>query len=183
MRPNPEDYAFVTNFSPLPMAKAVAGLRSKMKSALISSVISLLITGFIYWRNRPVEGVFKWVLIAFLVLAVARPIITAIRLWRANRILNRIEMGPALRVDPLGLVLSLDTGFERVEWDRINEVGSKQRHKLPGHELVIGFTDTKKKWRVPFAFLDVMPGSIDSAFRAHTLGNVTLDLSKLDRVW
>ena len=183
MRPNPENYAFVTNFSPIPMAKAVAGLRAKMKSALISSVISLAITGFIYWRNRPVTGVFGWILLAFLVLAIVRPLITAIRLWRANRILNRIQQGPALRVDPLGLVLSTGAQFERFTWDQISNVGAKQRHKLPGHELVIGFTAGRKNWRVPFALLDVMPGSIDSAFRAHTLGNVTLDLSKLDRVW
>ncbi len=183
MQPNPLDYAFVTSFSPVPMAAAVAQLRASVRSTLFSTVFSLGLTAFIWWRSRPVEGTFKWVLIAFIVLAVLRPIILWVRIWRAQRILAKVGQGPALRVDPLGLVLATDQGYERVHWTQVEEVGAKPHHKLPGHDLIVRKVGVKEPWRIPFAFLDVMPGSIDSALRAHTLGAVTLNLKKLDRVF
>lgn len=183
MQPNPLDYAFVTSYSPVPMAQAVAQLKAAMRGTLFSMVFSLGITAFIWWRSRPVEGTFKWVLIAFIVLAVLRPIIHWLRIWRAQRILAKVGQGPALRVDPLGLVLATGDGYERVEWADVEEVGAKPHHMLPGHDLVVRKVGRKEPWRVPFAFLDVMPGSVDSALRAHTLGDVTLNLKKLDRVF
>lgn len=185
MQPNPEAYAFVTSFSPVPMAQTVANLRRGLRAAIFSTLISLAITAFIWWRSRPVEGTLFWVLIAFIVLALLNPIITLVRIWRANRILTKVGQGAALRIDPAGLVLTNADGYQRVPWDQVDAVTSKLQHRLPGSSLVVRRRgDTKKtSWRVPFAFLDTLPGSIDSAVRAHTSGETTLDLRPLDRVF
>jgi len=89
---------------------------------------------------------------------------------------------PALRVDPLGLVIDDAAGPTRVHWPDVVQLGAKAHTPLPGPELWIkrvGGPD----WFLPLGFLDAMPGTIDSAVRAHTANRRTLDLARLNRVW
>ena len=94
----------------------------------------------------------------------------------------RLVERPALRIDPLGLVIDEAAGPVRVHWQEICEIGAKAHTPLPGPELRLrrqGGPD----WLVPFGFLDVMPGTIDSAIRAQTANQRALDLARLSRVW
>ena len=98
-------------------------------------------------------------------------------------ILERMPAGNALRVDPLGVVLDdVKTGPQRVIWPAIDLIGSAARGALPGPELVIGRSGSSE-WTVPFMFLDVLPGTIDSAVRAHTQDARDLDLTQLDKAF
>ena len=93
-----------------------------------------------------------------------------------------LQQRPALRIDPLGLVLDDVSGPVRVPWASVRSIGAKSQGLLPGPQLCIR-RDGAPDWLVPISFLDVMPGTIDSAIRAHTNDRRTLDLSRLDRVW
>ena len=89
---------------------------------------------------------------------------------------------PALRIDPLGLVIDESAGPVRVPWHDVREIGAKAHTPLPGPELWLK-RHSGPDWFVPFGFLDVLPGTIDSAIRAHTANVRTLDLARLNRVW
>ena len=93
-----------------------------------------------------------------------------------------LQQRPALRIDPLGLVLDDASGPVRVPWASVRGIGAQAQSLLPGAQLRVQ-RDGAPDWFVPFSFLDVMPGTIDSAIRAHTRDQRTLNLASLDRTW
>lgn len=181
MQPTAEDYAFVTSYTPVPLANAVAMLRSRLRRQVFSALISIVVSVVLWIVIKDKSTFFRVLMIGSAAFSVLLTIVLALRLWRARRMLAKLETGPALRIDPLGLVLATPGGFERLRWSEVHRIGAKPRGKLPGPELVVHRGD-KKQWRIPFMYLDVMPGSIDSAIRAHTSGRMVLDLAKLDRI-
>jgi len=123
-----------------------------------------------------------WLLLAGFVVSVATFMAGTARLTNAALLLARLPVGNALRVDPLGMVVDDPLGGpQRVTWADVYLITARARQSLPGPELVIGragHTD----WSVPFMFLDVLPGTIDSAIRAHTMDAWELDLNPLDKI-
>ena len=122
-----------------------------------------------------------WLLLAGLTVTVVTLLNGAVRTATASILLSRMPEGPALRVDPLGMVVDDDkTGPQRLIWPAIDVIAGRPRSALPGPELEIGRSG-QSVWSVPFMYLDVMPGTIDSAVRAHTQDRRELDLSPMDQ--
>ncbi|MDR0837685.1 MAG: hypothetical protein LBM94_05720 [Propionibacteriaceae bacterium] len=95
--------------------------------------------------------------------------------------ISDMAVGQALRVDPAGLVVAASQGPVRIVWDDVAALSAQAHTSLPGHELVVR-SDTGFSWKVPFIFLDSLPGSIDSAVRAATDNSWGLDVTRLNRV-
>jgi len=123
-----------------------------------------------------------WMLMAFSLLTVAMAVFAAAKLTTANILRARLPQGNALRVDALGLVVDDIRGPQRVKWTENTAIAGRQRGNLPGPELVIN-RPGGRPWSVPFMYLDVMPGTVDSALRAATGDARTLDLAPLDKVF
>ena len=127
------------------------------------------------------EDWLMWLLLAGLSVTVVTLLNGAVRVATASILLSRMPEGPVLRVDPLGMVVDDDkNGPERLVWPAIDLISGRPRSALPGPELVIGRSG-RSVWSVPFMYLDVMPGTIDSAVRAHTQDRRELDLSPMDK--
>jgi hypothetical protein len=92
-----------------------------------------------------------------------------------------IPVGPALRIDPAGLVVAAPHGAVRIVWDDVEMLSAQAHTSMPSHELVVR-SDTGYSWKVPFVFLDSLPGTIDSAIRAATDNAWDLDVHRLNRV-
>lgn len=123
-----------------------------------------------------------WLLLAGFVISAATFMAGTAKLTNAALLLARMPVGNALRVDPLGLVVDdAKEGPQRVTWEDANPITARARQSLPGPELVIGRSG-RSDWSVPFMFLDVRPGTIDSAIRAHTMDVLDLDLTPLDKI-
>jgi hypothetical protein len=95
--------------------------------------------------------------------------------------ISDMATGPALRVDPAGLVVAASHGPVRIVWDDVEALSAQAHTSMPGHELIVR-SDTGFSWKVPFVFLDSLPGSIDSAVRAATDNSWSLDVGRLNRV-
>lgn len=193
VQPTVEDYAFWARCTPVLLAQRVALLRSMVKRRVLSLVVSGAIAGFLWWRLDEVSTTWAVVLLGSVGFSAAMLLATTLRLWRGNRMLNGIEDRPALRIDPLGVIVFEPTGPIRIRWEQVDQVGARAHLDLPGPELVVRRrlpsqprpTRAERRaaeYRVPFLYLDVLPGTIDSAVRAHTGGRMSLDLSRLDRI-
>ena len=124
-----------------------------------------------------------WVLLAFMMITAVTLVNAASRVTTGALLLARMPAGNALRVDPLGVVVDdAKMGPQRVTWAAIGQIAGRERGAMPGPELVIGRAQ-QAAWSVPFMFLDVLPGTIDSAVRAHAQDNRVLDLSALDKMF
>jgi len=134
----------------------------------------------------PVLDVFNdwliWLLLAGLVITLLTFATGAFKLVTANILRCRVPVGNALRVDPLGLVIDDLRGPRRVTWTEQPAIAGRQRSNVPGPELVVG-GQRQPPWQVPFMYLDVLPGTIDSAVRAATQNARTLNLAPLDRMF
>ena len=127
-------------------------------------------------------GLSLWALVSFLGITYVLLALAVLRVSQMMTFTSRLVDRPALRVDPLGLVIDEASGPVRVRWGEIREAGAKAHTPLPGPELWLRRTNGTE-WRVPFGFLDCLPGTIDSAIRAHTGDQRTLDVSRLSRIW
>jgi len=130
----------------------------------------------------PSPGIFAdwliWLLMAGLMVTLMMLVTGVAKVAEARILVARVPVGNALRVDALGIVYDGARGAQRVEWTTTPIVAGRQRGTLPGPELVVG----RPGWSVPFMYLDVMPGTVDSAVRAATMNARTLDLSPMDKV-
>ena len=123
-----------------------------------------------------------WLLLAGILVTVIMWMTGVAKLICANLLLPRVPNGNALRVDALGLVIDELTGPRRIVWDHHPIVTARQHQDLPGSELVIA-EPGRPPWAVPFLYLDVLPGTIDSAIRAATQDARSLDLKPLDKAF
>ena len=123
-----------------------------------------------------------WILLAGMMVTVIMWMTGVAKLICANLLLVRMPSGNALRVDALGLVTDELSGPQRVAWDVHPVITARQHQDLPGSELVVQ-RPGRASWSVPFLYLDVLPGTIDSAIRAATSDVRTIDLKPLDRAF
>ena len=123
-----------------------------------------------------------WLLLAGMMITIILMITNTAKLIGANLLLLRVPSGNALRVDALGLIVDDLSGPRRFTWDANPLITARQHQDLPGSELVIGHPG-QAPWAMPFLYLDVLPGSVDSAVRAATQDVRTLDLTPLDKAY
>jgi hypothetical protein len=158
-----------------PAIYLAASARGEMESAMSVAEAAPLIA-YVWPRHT-----FVWVLLTGLIITIVNLGLGTFQLASAGLLVAGMATGPALRVDPIGVVLDDSGRAQRIAWPQVGVIGAKAHADLAGNELVVsrpGLAD----WRVPFRFLDVMPGTIDSAIRAHTMDERTLDLTRLDKV-
>ena len=122
-----------------------------------------------------------WLLIGGMLITTMLVISGVAKQAMANILLARMPQGNALRVDALGMVVDDVRGPQRVTWTENVAIAGRQRGPLPGPELVIGRRG-QRPWSVPFMYLDVMPGTVDSAIRAATQDTRAIDLTPLDKM-
>ena len=124
-----------------------------------------------------------WLLLIGMLVTGVTFIAGAARVAMAAILQQRVPFGNALRVDPLGMIVDdISIGPQRLVWPALDIIAGRPHGQLPGPELVIGRGD-QPAWTVPFMYLDVMPGTIDSAVRAHTQDIRVLDLTPMDKVF
>jgi hypothetical protein len=123
-----------------------------------------------------------WLIAAMLALPVIRMGRTTANIIYLVTLYEDMPTGPAFRIDAAGVALAdPDTpGPDRATWNEIG-IGTRSHALTPGAELVVRRSGYKP-WSVPFLYLDVLPGTIDSAIRSATLGARTLNLRRLDRI-
>ncbi len=180
---NPDAFAFQANFTPVQLASQAARYSSGLKRNLWTLVVAGLIFAVLYFVQKPMNELARSLLTWFIGFSAVLAVVSGVQLAWARRLLGRLGQGMAIRIDPAGIALATDDGLVGVPWSQISAVGAKNHQKPPGPELVVRGLEKGQQWKVPFSYLDVMPGSIDSAVRAHTQGRLQLDLSALDRVW
>ena len=123
-----------------------------------------------------------WLSLGILLVTLAIFLANTARLSGASLLLARLPAGNACRFDAIGLVVDKVGGEQRLAWPEITAIGGRQRQSLPGPELVVTPV-SGKPWSVPLLYLDVLPGTIDSAIRAQTQDQRTLDLTALDQLF
>lgn len=180
---NPDAFAFQANFTPVQLASQAARYSSGLKRNVGTLVVAGVIFGVLYLVQDPMNELARSLLLWFMGFGAVLAAVSGVQLAWARRLLGKLGQGMAIRIDPAGIHLATDAGPVAVPWAQISAVAAKNHQKLPGPELVVKGLDKGQQWKVPFSYLDVMPGSIDSAVRAHTQGRMQLDLSALDRVW
>ncbi|MDR1354959.1 MAG: hypothetical protein LBJ43_01610 [Propionibacteriaceae bacterium] len=123
-----------------------------------------------------------WLIASMLGLVVARMGHGTANMAHLVNLLTDMPVGPALRIDAAGVALAdpRTPGPDRASWNEIN-ISARAHTQTPGAELVVRWSDGRS-WSVPFLYLNVLPGTIDSAIRSATLGARVLSLHKLDRI-
>jgi hypothetical protein len=95
---------------------------------------------------------------------------------RSRRVLARMGQGLAVRIGRWGV----DLHGVALGWQDIAQVAAR-RHRLAaaGPDLVVR-TTRGETYKLPWLFLDTLPGTVDAAVQAYTSGVHRLDISKLD---
>jgi hypothetical protein len=124
-----------------------------------------------------------WLIASMLGLVIARMGLTTANLACLVMLLDEMPIGPALRIDAAGMALAdpKTLGPDRANWNEIS-ISVRPHERAPGAELVIKRWG-HKPWSVPLMYLDVLPGTLDSAIRSATLGAKVLNLESLNRIF
>ncbi|WP_341728082.1 hypothetical protein [Brooklawnia sp.] len=179
----PTEAGMLVSYSPVAMAKRAAGIRKNLDRSTVGGVISLVITGVIYYFARPeTTSAFFWLLVGNAVYTVVRIIVKFVKLKRARRATAQVPLGPAFQIDDQGLVASTVPEGERIGWEQVTSIAGVNKMLSPGPRLEFRW-DADRSWSVPIIVLDSSPSSIDSALRAFSLGRFGLDLSSVDDIW
>ena len=169
----------------LSQAAAVAGFAAVFATALGLVAVRKWVNGLdesVIAASGWMADLAMWGLMAWMVLTIVLVAVGALQAADAIVFAGTLVAAPALRVDPLGLVIDDAGRPTRVTWPQVNALLAKAHSPQPGPELWLkrhGGPD----WLVPLGFLDCLPGSIDSAIRAHTGNRRTLDVARLSRIW
>lgn len=170
----------VVSFNAVPTARRLAQAKQSLIFRLISAVVSLGIVLAIYyfaaqgWSPAMIWGLFAvWgaVTLVWLVLSL-------VALFTARRDLHRIGTGAAVTLSPSGIRV-LDRSFA---WDEVAALKATGSSVGAGPKLVVE-PYSGEPASVPLSFLDTLPGTLDSAARAYSLGRHGLDLSGLDAMF
>jgi hypothetical protein len=85
--------------------------------------------------------------------------------------------GVALRLSRWGI----DIHGQSLPWPTITAVIARRRRlSAYGPDLTVVTSDGQHR-RLPWLFLDTLPGSVDSAVQTYTAGAQRLDVTRLDR--
>lgn len=170
----------VVAYNAVPTASRVARARQTLVFRAISAVVSLAIVIFLLRVvGQDWAATVRWG--TFLVWGVVTAVwfaLSIISLVRARADLQRVGVGPALVLSPQGVQID----GRRFTWPEVaaikvvgSDVGAGPRFVV---EPVSGESAS-----IPLSFLDAMPGTLDSAARAYSLGRHGVDLARLDSMF
>ena len=184
---------FAVALTPAPTAARI----TRQRSALRLQVIFALVFGtvlFVVWlgpqflpedAERAVQGALpSWSLPALMVIwavpTLVRIVVTVIFLRRAKRDIASLEQGTALYIDGTGVEF-VHPERVRASWAEITALKISGRSWGPGPRLRLEVSG-REVASIPISFLDVLPGTIDSAVRARSMGRIGVDVSDMDQL-
>lgn len=171
---------FAVGLTSLPTAARVARQRARLRSRMVSTVLSLLLMAAFLWWFRPDWETRTSVLVGTIwgISTVLRLLVSAIGLYGAKRDLARISQRPVFFVDPYGLEFVWPVPAE-VRWEDVETLRIEGRHLGAGPKLVLR-SGGRRTAKVPLSFLDASASVIDLAVRANSMGRIRLDAAGLD---
>lgn len=184
---------FAVALTPAPTAARIA----RQRSALRLQVIFALIFGavlLLVWlgpqllpeeTRQAVQGALpSWSLPALAVVwavpTLARIVFTTVLLERAKKDLAVLGRGVALYIDGTGVEF-VHPEQVRARWVEITALKISGRSWGSGPRLRLEVSG-REVASIPISFLDAMPGAIDSAVRARSMGRIGVDASDMDRM-
>ena len=184
---------FAVALSPDPTVERIARQRSTLRLQVIFALVFGAVL-LLLWlgpqmlpedARRVVQGVLpSWSLPALAVIwaapTLARIILTTVFLKRAKQDLASLGQGAALYIDGAGVEF---VHPERVRacWSEITALKISGRSWGAGPRLRLEVSGQEVA-SIPISFLDTMPGAIDSAARARSMGRIGVDASDMDRL-
>lgn len=173
----------LVSYSPVAMAQRAARFRSALNRQTISLVISVVISGGLWFFYRPgPKTLFFWLLVASVAYSLAQVVKRFVQLKWARKTTSQVPWGPAFQVDSFGVVLSSVPQGERVPWSEVSAIAGLNKAINPGPRLEFRWGQGRS-WSVPLIVLDVPPSAMDSGLRAYSRGRFGLDLSAVDDIW
>ena len=179
--------------TPAPTAARIAPQRSVLRLQVIfalvfGAVLLLVWLGPVFLpedARQAVQGALpSWSLPALAVIwavpTLVRIVATVVSLKRAKQDLASLGQGAALYIDGTGVEF-VHPEQVRARWAEITALkisgrtwgaGPRLRLEVSGREVA----------SIPVSFLDAMPGAIDSAARARSMGRIGVDASDMDRL-
>ncbi len=168
----------VVPYDPSQVQKRLDRNRRRMRSRIISLVITLLLLGGIYaWRRHQGQaGDSLPVYLVLLGVSVVWLAVTVVLFLLARRHLARVGEGTAVRLGPPGV----QVGARAARWSDVASVGAARGRRGRSPVLRLTRTDGGTS-EVPFDEISVFPATLDSAARAYSGGRHGVDLEQLDR--
>ena len=173
---------FAIELTPVPTAARVSVRRRRLRSELVSAGLSLAITlGLVYFFGEQWGQTFVIVIVAILVVSiVARFALSATRLRRARRDLKMIGQGDGIVIDSEGIEFH-QPAVVRAPWETISALRIEKPVFSSSPDLVLEVDDDEVA-RIPLAFLDATPATVESMVLTKSMGRVRLDSSGLDKM-
>ena len=181
---------FAVALTPAPTAARIARQRSVLRLQVIfalvfGAVLLLVWLGPVFLpedARQAVQGALpSWSLPALAVIwavpTLVRIVATVVSLKRAKQDLASLGRGVGLYIDGSGVEF-VHPEQVRARWAEITALKISGRSWGAGPRLVSG----REVASIPISFLDAMPGPIDSAARARSMGRIGVDASDMDRL-
>lgn len=165
----------VVGFNPVPAAERVAHFHGLVRSRLIWFGVAILICVAVYlWQRKDLDPLSVAALFGVgLGFSLVWLVIAIVGLLIARRALDGVDQGEAVRVDRSGITVR----GTHAPWSDIESVGTVRGGIGVGPCLAVRSRSGTQS--VPLSYLDIMPGSLDSAIRAYSAGQRWLDTSGL----
>mgnify|MGYP001729661094 FL=1 len=184
---------FAVALTPAPTVARIAKQRSALRLQVIVAVVFGAVLLLVWLgpmflpedAGQAVRGVLpSWSLPALAVIwaapTLARIILTAGFLERAKQDLASLGQGAALYIDGTGVEF-VHPEQVRARWAEITALKISGRSWGAGPRLRLEVSG-REVASIPVSFLDAMPGAIDSAARARSMGRIGVDASDMDRL-
>ncbi|GAB3707850.1 hypothetical protein [Mariniluteicoccus flavus] len=163
-------------FDPEVVQGRLSAQRRRMFGALTGLVVPVVGGGILYLvlRSRGQERGLLDVLVGFLVFSAAISLVLFVvhLVWWLRMRRQVVEPGLALQLSPLGI----EVEGARIAWPEVTAIRTGWSRVGDGHTLIIERAG-QPAVEMPLDSLTILPGSLDSAIRAHSGGRHVLDLS------
>ncbi|MDR1386172.1 MAG: hypothetical protein LBJ44_01005 [Propionibacteriaceae bacterium] len=161
-------------FNPMPAAERVAYYSGLVRSRLIWLVVAVGLCAAIWvWQRLDLARGMQLLLIGLAYSAIWLAA-SLVGLANSRRLLKSIGQGTAVRVGPWGI----DLAGAVLAWPDVALVSTTRGRFGSGPRLDVRTVQGQVR-RLPFMYLDTMPGTIDAAVRAYSRGTKWLDTSRL----
>ena len=184
---------FAVALTPDPTVARIARQRSTLRLQVIFALVFVAVL-LLVWvgpqmlpedARRDVQGALpSWSLPALVVIwavpTLARIILTMAFLKRAKQDLASLGQGVALYIDGTGVEFVYPEQA-RACWAEITALKISGRSWGAGPRLRLEVSGQEVA-SIPISFLNTMPGAIDSAARARSMGRIGVDASDMDRL-
>lgn len=164
-------------YDPQVVEERIGAQRRRTVSAAVGVLTSLVLIGgmYAYFQvTRSMTPDTRSLLLAFLAWSVGIGLLLVLLRglwwWRMTR--QRVAPGLALQLSPLGV----EVEGARIRWEDVTAMRAVWSRLGDGHRLRLEWTGGSPV-ELPLDALTILPGSLDSAVRAHSGDRVRVDLS------